>query len=212
MTIEELQALITKPAEKTETKTPEIDYDKLAEALAKKITPSKKPDDEKDDESIIDKAKKDEADATTEKNKINSVAGAVKFLNGLDKVTTENQDMFGTTAKFVLSKLEDITSKDDVLTKANEYRKSMIDLWIEKQANLDLLSPEMKSEMLEYKSLSDSAKKDKSSQYWKIIDTGITIANANRKAELLRKGKSAGTTDDAERMRAFLSGKKKEDK
>lgn len=211
MTIEELQALITKPAEKTETKAPEIDYDKLAEALIKKGAPAKK-DDEEVDESVIEKAKKDEAASTAEKNKINSVAGAVKFLNGLDKITTENQDMFGTTAKFVLSKLEDITSKDDVLTKANEYRKSMIDLWIEKQANLDLLSPEMKSEMLEYKSLSDSAKKDKSSQYWKIIDTGITIANANRKAELLRKGKSAGTTDDAERMRAFLSGKKKEDK
>lgn len=210
MTIEELQALITKPAEKTETKTTEIDYDKLAAALIKQGTPAKK--EEEVDESVLEKAKKDEAAATAEKNKINSVAGAVKFLNGLEKLTTDNQDMFGSTTKFVLSKLEDITSKDDMLTKANEYRKSMIDLWVEKQANLDLLSPEMKTEMLEYKGLSDSAKKEKSAQYWKIIDTGITIANANRKAELLRKGKNAGTTDDAERMRAFLSGKKKEDK
>lgn len=223
MTIEELNALLNGSGKDVKHEDNQIDYDKLAEALGSKFDLKKKSDTKPDDDDDEDDVKGKKFDAKNEskqeikrsdeiKTTAKAIADARDFLGSVDKTIEDNPAHFGSSAKYIIGKLESLTKNDDDIARANEYRKALIDLWIENKTNLDLLPDDQKIELREYEMLSESARREKSVQFWKIIKTGIAIANAQRKAELIKAGKNVQGISNAEsRLAAFLRGNKKEE-
>lgn len=176
------------------------DLDKIQEMVSKTVTAvigaSKKDDDDGDgDPDDIHKqaAKAAAADAATKAREA-EIADSVKFNGAVDGFVKENIDAFGgATGEKLMEILRDTTKNENVVDRANMYRKSLIDQFLEKQANIDILPSGVRDEVERYRGLTDAEKRAQSAKFWTVIESGLEINKQMKKARQLAIAQNTGS-------------------
>jgi hypothetical protein len=121
------------------------------------------------------------------------IQGSVKFNMEIKKFFEDNKTLFPEETAKILETIGGKTFADDN-EKANTTRKSLLDSFLEKQENIDVLTPSLKTRAETYKALAESDKMRRSGEFWDLAETGLALKLGARKAEALSKinGGNAG--------------------
>lgn len=138
------------------------------------------------EQSITDQAK-----AALEADKAASAAfsqleKSVKFNLSVADFVEKNKALLPDEAAKILSAAATKTFKDDN-ERANTLRKSLLDSFLEKQENIDVLTPSLASRAAEFKALAESDKGKRSGEFWDLVENGLAIKSLTRRADALKK-------------------------
>lgn len=157
----------------------------------------------------------DEAKATLDAEKaaqtaLNQIQESVKFNIAITDFAEKNKHLLPEEASKILTTVAGKTFKDDN-EKANTVRKSFLDSFLEKQENLDVLTSSMKTRAETYKTLAESDKERKSSEFWDLVEVGLALKQGARKAEALNKinGGNAGDSSNPLEDKILAAAEKK---
>jgi hypothetical protein len=189
-------------------------------ALLSKYAPPKtpktdpKPDDESDDqddegdnEDLVNKAKRERAQADKEHGKIKRLESSISFnMRSADFLKSneallpkEVSDIFATADKETYA---------DATEKADAIKAGLIQAFFAVQSNVDLLTAGQKSTLDDYLKLTKTGKQEKAQQiYDMVFEPAFETLKRVKKAEALRSGHGDGG-DDAYKKR-LMSGSRK---
>lgn len=163
-----------------------------------------KPEKEKP-ETIVNEAKSklnQEQQAAADRADIES---AIKFNMNIDKFVTDNQALLPAEAKKILETVNG-KSYSSEKSKADELRKSLIDSFIQVQANIDALPQSQKDQVNIYKALTEDEKVRQSTKFWGVVDVGISQKMLTKKANELAKAGNGGGDSGAFEQRFLELG------
>lgn len=122
-----------------------------------------------------------------------TIQDSVKFNLSLKDFFDKNKSLLPDEAGKILEIIAAKTFKDDN-EKANTTRKDLLDAFLSKQENIDVLTPSLKDRAEKYKALAESDKLKRSSEFWDLAETGLALKLGARKADALNKinGGNAG--------------------
>jgi hypothetical protein len=114
---------------------------------------------------------------------------SAKMLTDLKEVVPEKFFKIAEVANN--TKFSDNAGENEI-KKQQDLQKSYIEAYLEKQSNIDILTPALKAMAAEYKELSNDAKLEQSAKYWTIVDTGLALLSAERKNKIMSSGGTSG--------------------
>lgn len=150
-------------------------------------------DDAGKNKSINDQAKDQLQAENAAKEALAQIQGSVKFNMEIKKFFEDNKTLFPEETAKILETIGGKTFADEN-ERANTTRKSLLDSFLEKQENIDVLTPSLKTRAENYKALAESDKMRRSGEFWDLAETGLALKLGARKADALNKinGGSAG--------------------
>lgn len=183
--------------------------DKAAQDAADKSKTDGNSDNSKT-KSINDEAKGILDAEKAAQNSLNQIQESVKFNISISDFAEKNKHLLPEEASKILTTIASKTFKDDN-EKANTVRKSFLDSFLEKQENLDVLTSSMKTRAETYKTLAESDKERKSSEFWDLVEVGLALKQGARKAEALNKinGGNAGDSSNPLEDKILAAAEKK---
>lgn len=150
----------------------------------------------KPDPTLLDKAKKSREDEDKKNNDTKALENALRFSLKAD-------DFIKTNVSLLPKDVADIFKQADKENYANAIEKDaaiksgIIQSFFAIQANVDLLTPGLKSSLDEYLKLTKTGKQDKAqSMYDNVFEPAFEMLKRVKKAEVLSKG--YGSDDDVE--------------
>ena len=176
-------AFISKAATQTPAATP---------AEVKPADPVKPAEDYTKTKTIAEEAR---AQLEAEKNNVASVdqiKDSVKFNMVIGDFVEKNKTLLPEEASKILSNASTKTFKDEN-EKANAIRKNLLDSFLSKQENIESLTVSMLTRANEYKSLAESDKEKRSSEFWDLAEIGVVLKQGIKKAEALNKVNGVST-------------------
>lgn len=193
------------------------DLEKIQEMVSKTVTEaigaSKKGDGNGKDPDADDMQKQAAAAAAAEaatKAREAEIADSVKFNGIIGEFVKENIDAFGgATGEKLMELLHNTTKNENVVDRANMYRKSLIDQFIEKQANVDILPSGARDEIEKYRGLTDAEKRTQSAKFWTVIESGLEIEKQMKKARQIAIAQASGSDSNKEIPRHIMVPKPK---
>lgn len=197
--------------------TPDPKDEKIA-ALEKTISELKLKGENKDeDPDLMSKARK-ESDANNKKDLDNkALESAVRFDLGSEKFLEENKTLLPKEV-FEIFKQAKKETYGDSIEKSQALKSGIIQSFFSVQANVDLLTPGLKSSLDDYLKLTKNGKQEKAQQiYDTVFEPAFATLKAVKKAEALGKGHGeGGAAEDAYKTkmsaysREYYLGKKGE--
>lgn len=168
----------------------------VSETVTAVVGASKKDDNDGDgapDTIQKQAAKAAAADAATKAREA-EIADSVKFNGLVNDFVKENIDAFGgATGEKLMEILRDATKNENVVDRANMYRKSLIDQFLEKQANIDILPSGVRDEVEKYRALTDADKRAQSAKFWTVVESGLEINKQMKKARQIAIAQNTGS-------------------
>lgn len=124
---------------------------------------------------------------------LNQIQESIKFNISVKDFIEKNKNLLPEESDKILAAIATKTFKDDN-ERANLTRKNLLDSFLEKQDNISVLTASMQSRANYYKSLAESDKEKRSSEFWDLAEVGIALKGGAHKAEALKKinGGNAG--------------------
>lgn len=192
------------------------DLDKIQEMVKTTVsaivgTSEKAGGNDDDDPDDVQKqaAKAAAADAAMKAREA-EIADSVKFNSIINGFVKENIDAFGgATGEKLLELLQENTKNENVVDRANMFRKSFIDQFIAKQANIDILPSGARDVIEKYRGLTDADKRAQSAKIWTVIESGLEIERQVKKAKQLAIARATGSDSVNEIPKHILVPKSK---
>ena len=158
-----------------------------------------------ENDTLLNKAKeniKNEAD----KNEIQAnLENAVSFNMSVSNFADKYKDVLPVEIKRVID-LSNGKNYDSAVAKANEMRKTIIEAFLEVQANVDALPEGMKAKANLFKSLTEDAKLEKSGLYWELVEVGAELQASKKRAEAVNRANNGNNSGEDNAFRAkFLA-------
>lgn len=188
--------------ENEEVKITNEQLENIVKGVVEKTLESKET---KKEGNIVDEAKKglkEEADSKRERSELEN---AIKFNMNIAKFVEDNDKVLPAEAKKIIETVngKSYSSEED---KANDFRKALIESFIEKQENIDVLPSSQKEQVEAFKSLTEDEKAKQSSKFWGIVDVGAAQKVMLRRAD---QKNNAGSGDmDSFEKRWLAQGEK----
>ena len=167
-----------------------------ADILAKleKLT-GKDKDDKSKDEDLTDKVRK-EKEARDLKNKDSkAIESALRFSINSEAFLKNNASLLPkeVTSIFEMANKE---TYDSEIQKASAIKSGIIQEFFKVQANLDLLTPGLKSTLEDYLKLTKDGKQERAQEIFdSIFEPSLEMIRRVKKAEALQKGNHSGSDD-----------------
>ena len=150
-------------------------------------------DDDSKNKKILEEARELQKQQEEKRRSDDAIAAAVKFNSGLDTLVKDNVELFGGEhAKIVLGLLATRTKSESDVVRANEYRAALLDIWLEQKDNVDILPESLKSKADQYLGLTEVAKRERSAEFWEIVDVGLDKQKGIAKARELAIAREKG--------------------
>lgn len=136
--------------------------------------------------SIIDQAKDAVASQKAVGESLAKSEESIKFNLSVTDFVKKNETLLPEEAGAILAT---ISSKkfNDESEKANTTRKNLLDSFLALKDNIDVMTASMQTRAAFYKSLAESDKEKRSSEFWDLAEVGIALKQGARKAEALKK-------------------------
>ncbi len=166
--------------------------------------------DDDDPDDVQKQAAKAAAAEAAMKAREAEIADSVKFNSIINGFVKENIDAFGgATGEKLLELLQENTKNENVVDRANMFRKSFIDQFIAKQANIDILPSGARDVIEKYRGLTDADKRAQSAKIWTVIESGLEIERQVKKAKQLAIARATGSDSVNEIPKHILVPKSK---
>lgn len=174
----------------------------------KKEKEDKKDEDKKDpakEESLLDKAKDNVQKETNQSEVQAELEKAVGFNMQISTFAEKYKEVLPASVKQVID-LSNSKTYASAVAKANEMRKSIIEAFLEVQANVDALPEGMKAKANIFKGLTEDAKLEKSGLYWELVEVGAELQNSKKRAEAVNRANNGNNSGEDNAFRAkFLA-------
>ncbi len=164
--------------------------------LDKKIAELTKTPDPKDDPSLLDKVRK-EREALDKKN------SDTKALENALRFNMQSADFVKTNSSLLPKDIEDIfkaAEKENyatIIEKDSAVKSGIVQSFFSIQANVDLLTPGLKSSLDDYLKLTKNGKQEKAQEmYNAVFEPAFEMLKRIKKAEAISKGH--GPSDDSD--------------
>lgn len=182
---------------------------KMGEFLTKQ-SESKADDKEKDtkeeNKGLLDEAKRNMERQSNQEESQANIETAVAFNMNISAFADKYKDILPASTKSVIETAmgKNYASK---IAQADEIRKAIIEAYLEVQANVESLPDSMRAKANAFKALTEDAKKQKSGQYWEIVEVGAELQNSKKRAEAVNRanGNGNGSGEDNAFRAKFLS-------
>lgn len=178
---------------------------KMGEFLTKQSeSKEEKKEPEKKDEGLLDEAKKNMEKQSNQEEDQAKIEKAVGFNMTISAFADKYKDILPASTKSVIETAmgKNYASK---IAQADEIRKAIIEAYLEVQANVDSLPDSMKAKANAFKALTEDAKKEKSGQYWEIVEVGAELQTSKKRAEAVNRANGNGSREDNAFRAKFLS-------
>ena len=180
---------------------------KMGEYLSKQgEKQEEKKEPEKKDEGLLSEAKKNMEKQNNQDEDQAKIEKAVGFNMTISAFADKYKDILPASTKSVIETAmgKNYASK---IAQADEIRKAIIEAYLEVQANVDSLPDSMKAKANAFKALTEDAKKEKSGQYWEIVEVGAELQTSKKRAEAVNRanGNGNGNGEDNAFRAKFLS-------
>lgn len=176
---------------------------------------------EEKEKSLNDKATESLSQEEKDKSNMDALANAISFNNDIAKRVKE----LGSIAPQKFSKILEIANtnkyseheSENTIKKAADVRKSLIDEYVQSKKNLDILPPQTAAMVAAWKDFADDTKLKKSTEYFLIVDTGLSIQSTIAKKQAMENGGKDGSQrapiaskiiESAKKYRESLAGKR----
>lgn len=169
---------------------------KADDSQEKNADKNKSGDDSAKGKTIAQEAK---AAVDAEKNAETALAQiqeSVKFNLSINEFVEKNKSLLPDEASKILTTIASKNYASDN-EKANILRQGLLDSFLEKKENIDVLTSSMKIKAEQYKALAESDKARRSTEFWDLVEVGVALKQGSRKAEALNKlngGSAAGSS------------------
>lgn len=187
----------------------------LAGAASRAIEEYKKQQEtqkEPEKTTINQEAEKNYNDEKEKATKAKELEAAIKFNLSIEKFLTDNKDFMPAESVKFMEAVNGKSFSSESL-KADELRKSLIELWVKEQKNIDCLPQSHKDKVAEFKSLTDDEKTKQSGKFWDIVEVGVNNRTLMRRAEQINRtaGMGGGSDYQSDYEKRFLENKMKRD-
>lgn len=172
-------------------KSEEEEAKKKAEEEAKK-----KAEDDDALKKAEEEVKKRNAQKTQEELQKERFLDAFKYNSTIKEFLKNNRDYLPENLEDIINILDAKVYKDD-LEKAQELKRAVVEQYIKKQENLDMLPDSLKAKAEKYAGFTTKEKLDRALDFYDIVETGIHTAKNIKKVEALQKSGDGAQTDDA---------------
>lgn len=141
---------------------------------------------------------------------LSQIQDSVKFNLSVTEFVEKNKILLPEAAAGILTAVATKTFKDEN-ERANTVRKSLLDLFLEKKENVEILIPSMQARAEAYKALAESDKEKRSKEFWDLAEVGVALKAGARKAEVLKKinGGDAGDSGNILQSKLLAAADKK---
>lgn len=141
---------------------------------------------------------------------LSQIQQSVTFNLSVADFVEKNKILLPEEAAGILAAVATKTFKDEN-ERANTVRKSLLDLFLEKKENVEILIPSMQARAEAYKALAESDKEKRSKEFWDLAEVGVALKAGARKAEVLKKitGGDAGDSGNILQSKLLAAADKK---
>lgn len=161
-----------------------------------------------DDSDLVRKAREQRESDDKSTNNTKALEAAITFNMNSDKFLKDNSALLPKDIAdiFAAANKENYSSATE---KAAAIKAGVLQSFFAVQANLDLLTPGLKSQLEDYLKLTNTGKQQKALQvYDSIFEPAFEMARRLKKAEALGKGHSGSNADDAYKNKMVELSKK----
>ena len=166
----------------------------------------KKEDTKEENKGLLDEAKRNMERQSNQEESQANIESAVAFNMNISAFADKYKDILPASTKSVIETAMGKTYASKI-AQADEIRKAIIEAYLEVQANVESLPDSMKAKANAFKALTEDAKKQKSGQYWEIVEVGAELQNSKKRAEAVNRanGNGNGSGEDNAFRAKFLS-------
>lgn len=183
---------LSKEIEAMKTRNAELEA-KIKELSAK---PDDKKKDDKDDPELIDKAKKQRESDDLKASESKQLESALRFSLKSEDFLKINGPLLPKDVGDIFKQAESEKYKD-AIQKDRAIKSGIVQSFFKVQANLDLLTPGLKTNLDEYLKLTKDGKEERAQHvYDNVFEPAFEMLKRMKKAEALSKG--FGSEDDAD--------------
>jgi hypothetical protein len=170
---------------------------------------SQKDDDDVDDDDLRDKAKKQREADDKQKGASRALENALKFSLNAENWIKSNQSLLPKTVPDIF-KTADKENFESAVEKDSAIKAGIIQEFFTVQANLDLLTPGLKTVLDDYLKLTKTGKQEKALQiYDQVFEPALEMLRRVKKAEALQKGYgSSSDNEDAYKQKMINLSRK----
>ena len=182
---------------------------KMGEFLTKQSeskADDKKEDTKEENKGLLDEAKRNMERQSNQEESQANIESAVAFNMNISAFADKYKDILPASTKSVIETAMGKTYASKI-AQADEIRKAIIEAYLEVQANVEILPDSMKAKANAFKALTEDAKKEKSGQYWEIVEVGAELQTSKKRAEAVNRanGNGNGNGEDNAFRAKFLS-------
>lgn len=161
---------------------------------------------EKKDDGLLEEAKKNMAEKSNQEEDQAKIEKAVGFNMTVSAFAEKYKDILPASTKSIIETAMGKTYASKI-AQADEIRKALIEAYLEVQANVEGLPDSMKAKAAAFKALTEDAKKEKSGQYWEIVEVGAELQNSKKRAEAVNRanGHTNGGGEESPFRARFLA-------
>lgn len=136
--------------------------------------------------SVVDEAKDAVVKEKQAEIALSQIQSAVKFNLSIKDFVEKNKTILPDESSKILSAVESKIFNSDI-DKANSIRKNLIESFLEKKENIEVLTESMKTRAESFKALAESDKERKSGEFWDLVEIGVSLKHNISKAKELNK-------------------------
>lgn len=166
-------------------------------------------DDEDDEDDLLSKATKNREKNDRSANDSKAMEAALRFTMGANTFLKDNASLLPKDIADIF-KAADAEKFDNEKQKADAIKAGVIQSFFKQQANLDLLTPGLKSQLEDYLKLTKDGKEQEATRIFdSIFEPTFEMLRRVKKAEALGKGYSGHATGDEAYKEKLMRGSRK---
>ena len=178
-------------------------------ALLSKNNPNPDPNPNPDDPDLREKARKQKEIEDKSKSDHQALEAALKFSMNSETFLKQNAALLPKDITDIF-KAADKENYGSAVEKANAIKASLVQSFFSQQANMDLLTPGLRSTLEDYLKLTKNGKQEKAQQiYDTVFEPAFEMLRRVKKAEALSKGHGAGGPGEDAYKAKLMNGSKK---
>lgn len=169
----------------------------------------KDADDDSEDDDLNDKARKTREADDKNRNNQKALESALKFSLKSEEFLKTNQSLLPKDIGDIFKAAEK-EKYESAIEKDAAIKSGLIQSFFAIQANLDLLTPALKSKLEEYLKLTNTGKQDRAQEtYENIFEPAFEMLRRLKKAEALNKGLGENSDSDTAYKSKLMTGSRK---
>ncbi len=162
-----------------------------------------------EDPDLQEKARKEREESDKKKSDVKALEKSLQFNMNAKSFLEINASLLPKSVGDIFAAAEKETY-DSAIQKAQAIKAGVVQSFFEVQANLDLLTPGLKTTLEEYLKLTKNSKQDKASEIFdSVFEPAFEMLKRVKKAEALGKGQGADGDADMAYKNKLIAGSKK---